>query len=80
MKSVFLYLGLITQLGLAVVISIMAGLFVGISLDKFFHTRMIFTIIFIIFGVIGGFIAAYKLIGASPEEKNGRATDNSEKN
>jgi F0F1-type ATP synthase assembly protein I len=66
MKSVFLYLGLVAQLGLAVVISIMAGLFVGIFIDRLIQTKMIFTIIFVIFGVIGGFIGAYKLIIASP--------------
>lgn len=92
MKSVFLYLGLVTQLGLVMVISIMAGLFVGVFMDRFFHTKVIFTIIFIIFGIIGGFMGAYRLITASPrhlsekgeekneEEKDGRAKDTQEEN
>ena len=55
-------MGLITELGLSVVISILIGLFTGLWLDRRFGSNGIFTIIFLICGVIAGFIAAYKLI------------------
>ena len=61
-KNFFDYIGLITELGLSVVISIAIGLFAGLWLDKKFGSKGIFTVILLIFGVIGGFISAYKLI------------------
>ena len=61
-KNFFNYLALITQLGLVIVTSILIGLFVGIFLDRKIGVSGIFTIIFVIFGAIGGFIAAYRLI------------------
>lgn len=61
-RSFLEYLGLITQLGLVVLSSTFVGLFVGIFLDSKLNTKPIITIICLIFGVIGGFMAAYQLI------------------
>ena len=61
-KSFFYYLGLITQIGLVIVTSIFIGLFVGMFIDNKFNFKGLFTIIFLIFGAIGGFMAAYELI------------------
>lgn len=61
-KTFFYYLGLVTQIGLVIAISIFIGLFVGMFVDKKFNLKGLFTIIFIIFGAIGGFMAAYELI------------------
>ncbi len=61
-KNFFDYIGLVTELGLSVVVSILIGLFAGLWLDRKFGFKGFFTIILLIFGVIGGFIAAYKLI------------------
>jgi ATP synthase protein I len=61
-KSFFYYLGLITQLGGAIIVSILVGLGIGVLLDRLANTQGIFTVIFIIIGVIGGFKAAYELI------------------
>jgi len=61
-KIFFDYIGLITELGLSVVISILIGLFAGLWLDRRFGFNGIFTIILLICGVIAGFISAYKLI------------------
>jgi F0F1-type ATP synthase assembly protein I len=58
----FYHLGLIIQLGLAFFISVLIGLFVGIFFDKKLNTAPVFTVIFLIFGIIGGFMSAYKLI------------------
>ena len=61
-KSFFYYLGLLTQLGIVIFISIFISLWAGMFLDKKFGQKGLFTIICIIFGVIGGFKAAYELI------------------
>ena len=52
----FFYVG---ELGLIMVISIFCGLGLGMFLDKSFNTKF-FVFIFLIFGVIGGFIGIYK--------------------
>lgn len=68
-KNFFDYIGLITELGLSVVISILIGLFTGRWLDKKFGLNGVFTIVLLIFGVIGGFTAAYKLIKEVDDKK-----------
>jgi len=63
LKGSFLeYLGLITQLGLVIVIAITIGVFTGVFLDNLIKSGFTFTIIFSVFGIIGGFTAAYQLI------------------
>lgn len=69
-KNFFDYLALITQLGLVIVISILIGLFVGIFVDEKLGLNGVFTVIFLIFGVIGGFMAAYRLIKDLDKENN----------
>ena len=54
------YFGLVIQLGLVIVVCILVGLGIGIFLDKFFNTRGIFLVIFLIMGIIAGFMSAYK--------------------
>ncbi len=56
------YLGLITQIGLTIIFSILAGLFIGLALDRFFNTKGIFLILFLLMGIAGGFYNAYKQI------------------
>jgi F0F1-type ATP synthase assembly protein I len=58
----FYYLGLIIQVGLTFSISVFIGILIGIFFDKKLHTSPLFTIIFLIFGIIGGFTGVYKLI------------------
>lgn len=61
-KQFFYYIGLVTQLGLVIIVSILAGVFAGAFLDSKFNTKPCFTIVLLIFGVIGGFMGAYRLI------------------
>ena len=61
-RSFFGYLGLLTQLGLVVLSSTFIGLFLGIFLDRKLNSKPLITIVCLIFGIIGGFISAYKLI------------------
>lgn len=59
------------QLGLTIAVSTFLGLAVGLFIDNKLHNTGIFSIIFLLFGVIGGFMAAYQLIKA--KEKNGNS-------
>ncbi|MEA3560185.1 MAG: AtpZ/AtpI family protein [Candidatus Omnitrophota bacterium] len=68
--SFFRYLGLITQLGLVIVAAITIGLFTGVFLDNKLGSKFLFTVVFSIFGVIGGFKAAYQLIKESAKDNN----------
>jgi len=61
-RTFFYYLGLITQLGITVAVSVLVGLAIGLFLDKKLGLSGPFTILFIIFGIVGGFKAAYELI------------------
>ena len=61
-KSFFYYLGLVTQLGITIVVSILVGLGIGLFLDSKLNLKGPFTILFLIIGIIGGFKAAYELI------------------
>jgi len=61
-RTFFYYLGLITQLGVTITVSVLVGLAIGLFLDKKLGLNGPFTILFLIFGIIGGFKAAYELI------------------
>lgn len=69
-KNIFYYLGLVTQLGLVIASSIFIGLAIGLFIDKKLHINGIFSIIFLLFGVMGGFIAAYELIKTKEKVKH----------
>ena len=56
------YLGLVTQLGLVVIVTILAGCAIGIMLDKKFQTSPLFTVVLISVGVAAGLFNAYQLI------------------
>jgi ATP synthase protein I len=51
----------LSEFGLVIIISILLGLGVGLFLDKKFNTNF-FIFIFLIFGIIGGFLGVYKII------------------
>jgi F0F1-type ATP synthase assembly protein I len=61
-ENLWQYLALVTQLGLFVIICILAGIFLGLFLDKIFHLKYIFTLIFLIFGLIAAFLGSAKLL------------------
>ena len=56
------YLGLVSQVGLTMVLWIGAGFGVGFFLDRKLATSGLLLIIFILLGVLGGFWSVYKLI------------------
>ena len=62
-KNNFFYdLALVSQLGFTIVICILLAFLVGAFLDRKLNTGYIFTIIFLIFGIVGAFSGAYKQI------------------
>ena len=61
-KELLKNFGLVTQLGLSVIASILIFLFGFIYLDKKLHTEGKLIIVGVILGVIAGIVAAYRLI------------------
>ena len=63
------YLALVTQLGLTMAGSILLCFVVGYFLDRWLHTRGIFLVIFILFGIVGGGITVYRQITQLPKDE-----------
>jgi len=66
--QIFKNLALVTQIGLIFVISILFSIYLGNIIDGVFNTNNIFKIIFILIGVISGFVSVYKIIMKSIEK------------
>lgn len=62
LKPIIYYLGLITQLGLTIIITLTISLLIGRYLDNKFNLNGIFTIVFILLGIGAGFVSVYKQI------------------
>jgi len=56
------HLQIVVQLGLTMVGCIVFCLFVGRFLDNWLGTKGIFTILFILFGIVGGGVVVYRQI------------------
>lgn len=54
-KSSFREWAYYSSIGLSVAFAIFIGLFIGVGLDRYFETSPIFTLIFIVFGVLAAF-------------------------
>jgi ATP synthase protein I len=72
-KDVFSYLTYGT-LGLEMGISLAIGLAIGYYIDRFFGTRPIFLIIFMIFGIAAGMKRVYALWKRAEKEDEGDLT------
>ena len=55
-------LGLITQIGIVIVVNIGVGFFLGYLLDNYLGTAMIFKLLGLLVGIGSGFYSDYKLI------------------
>jgi len=60
--NIFYYFGLVTQLGLIIIVTILVGLGIGLFLDRILHLKGIFTVTFILIGIAAGFMNAYREI------------------
>ena len=57
------------NVGFYLVIPLLASLYVGILIDKYYRTKPIFTLVFIFFGLVIDFYEFKKLIRESRESK-----------
>ena len=72
-------LALISQVGLNILTPTFLGLYFGSWLDKKFGKNMLFTMVFLIVGVLSGFMNIFKLAGRkkpSDEEKSNKEDEN----
>ena len=61
-KAIISNLGLVTQLGLVVVICLVVGLLCGYLADRWIQQRFLFKLLGIILGLVGGLWQAYRLV------------------
>ena len=52
----------LSTLGLTLVFSTFIGLAIGIALDKLFHTRPYLTIVFLVLGIVAGFVNLFRSV------------------
>ena len=62
-KRLIRSLGMISTMGISVVVAIMIGVYVGWQLDEWFGTAPWFFFIFLLFGIIAGFRNIYIIAG-----------------
>ena len=60
-KEILKALGLLTQIGISMLVPILISVFIGSLIDKFFGCSPVFLIIFIIMGVIASFRTLYMI-------------------
>ena len=61
-KNVLKYIGLVTELGLIVVISIGGGLLLGLWLDNKLGTKALFTVVLLFLGIGAAFFNVYRMV------------------
>ncbi|MDO8426425.1 MAG: AtpZ/AtpI family protein [Deltaproteobacteria bacterium] len=61
-RGFFKNLAMLSSMGITMVASTFIGLLIGIYLDKFFSTKPVFTIIFLILGIAAGFKSMFETI------------------
>jgi len=61
-------LGLLTQLGIVIIVNIGVGFYLGLKLDQWLGFNFLFKIIGILIGIGSGFFSDYQLIKGSMED------------
>jgi len=61
-RNFFYYLGLVTQVGFTMVLSILIFLLIGVFLDRKIGSKGIMIFLFSLLGIGAGFFSCYKLI------------------
>ena len=62
-KRLIKSLGMISTMGISVVVAIAIGVYIGVKLDKWLGTAPWFFFIFLFFGIIAGFRNIYIIAG-----------------
>jgi ATP synthase protein I len=52
----------LSSVGIAMVVSVAIGYFIGAAIDRYFHTAPAFTIIFIFLGIGAGFLNVFRTL------------------
>lgn len=52
----------LSTLGLSLVFSTFIGLGIGLGLDKVLHTRPVLTIVFLVLGIVAGFVNIFRSV------------------
>lgn len=68
-------IAIVMQLGLTMIGCILFGLWVGRTLDRWLHVHGVFTVLFIILGVVGGGVTAYRQIAETMSSKDSDSRD-----
>lgn len=63
----FLRLARLSSVGFALIICTLVGYGIGYYIDKTVHTRPVFTIIFLLFGVTAGFLNVFRTIAKNSD-------------
>lgn len=66
------YFTLVLQLGLNIMSGILAGLVIGILLDKWLHTNKVFTLIFLIIGIMSSANQTYRYFAKLTAKKKNK--------
>ena len=70
MKDLGRALGLITQIGISMLVPILLCLGIGVFLDRVFGTSPVLMFIFIVLGVAAGFRSVYMLVAQDINQKD----------
>ncbi len=62
-KDLIKTLGLISSMGISVALAIAIGVYIGLTLDRWFGTKPWFFFIFLFFGIAAGFRNMYIIAG-----------------
>ncbi len=72
-KSLIKTLGLVSSMGISVALAIAIGVYVGLTLDRWFGTKPWFFFIFLFFGIAAGFRNIYIIAGREiKKDENGK--------
>lgn len=74
-RDLFRALGMVSSMGISVVVAIAIGVWVGLSLDKWLGTEPWFFYIFLFFGIAAGFRNIY-IITSREIHRDENGTDN----
>lgn len=69
-NKIFHTIGLLTQLGIVMVVNIALGFIFGNFIDEFMGVDIIFKIIGLIIGIVSGFYSNYRLIKVYIDNNN----------
>lgn len=67
-KKLLRLAGMASTIGIQLVVAVFIGLFFGLALDKWLGTSPWFTLIFLVLGVIAGFLNYYRFAKKQQED------------